>query len=114
MQEIHIYLDSFPIHNDNGRCVDIPIHIERVFNNITDNLNIIINYADIAHQNIRQYQAILDNTNVQVRGLRNELANARNHIINLNISLDNERIEAFRIQQEAEDTLNNKKNACRW
>jgi len=28
-------------------------------------------------------------------GLRNELANARNYITNLNMSLDNERIEAF-------------------
>ena len=48
-----------------------------------------------------------------MQGLRNELANARNHVTILNISLDNERIEAFRAQQEAEDALNNEKNACR-
>ena len=47
-------------------------------------------------------------------GFKNELANAKNHITNLNISLDNERIKVFCVQQETENVLNNKKNAYRW
>ena len=66
LQEICIYLDGLPIYNNNGGYVDILNHIGKLFNNITDNLNIIINCANIAHQDIRQYQAILDNTNTQV------------------------------------------------
>ena len=96
LQGIRVYLDGLSIHDDHERRADIPAHIGRLFNNITDNLDIIINREDIAHRDIRQYQAILDNTNAQVQDLKNELANARNHITNLNMSLDNKRIEAFR------------------
>ena len=113
MQEICIYLDGLSIHDDNARRVDIPNHIERAFNNITDELNTIINRADIAHRDIRQYQTILNNTNAQVQGLRNELANARNWLILLDITLDNERIEANQDQETLQDTLNNEREACR-
>src|SRR5271170_2169616 len=84
-----------------------------MFNNITDNLDKIIGHSDIAHQDIARYQGIINNGNAQVQGLRNELANARNQLTLLNISLDNERIEAFHAQQLADDALNNERKACR-
>ena len=49
LQGIRIYLNGLSIHDDNARRVDIPNHIERAFNNITDELNTIINHADIAY-----------------------------------------------------------------
>src|SRR5271170_2832567 len=85
-----------------------------MFNNITDNLDRIIGHLDIAHQDITRYQGIINNGNEQVQGLRNELANARNQLTLLNISLDNERIEAFNVQQSADDALNNEREACQW
>ena len=71
-------MDGLPTHDDNGRQADIPNHIGRLFNNITDNLLRINGHADITHQDIARYQGIINNGNAQVQGLRNELANARN------------------------------------
>jgi len=78
LQGICAYMDGLPIYDDNGRQADIPNHVERLFNNITDNLLRINGHADFAHRDIARYQDIISNGNAQVQGLRDELANARN------------------------------------
>src|SRR5271156_4199973 len=70
-------MDGLPTHDDNGRQADIPDHVERLFNNITDNLLRINGHADIAYRDIARYQNIINNGNAQVQGLRDELANDR-------------------------------------
>src|SRR5277367_6591997 len=112
LQEIRAYMDWLPIYDDNGRQADIPNHIGRLFNNITDNLLRINGHADMAHWDIARYQGIINNGNAQVQDLRDELANARNRITILDISLDNERIEANRNLNDAQAALNNARVKC--
>src|SRR5271170_603906 len=112
LQGIRAYMDGLPIYDDNGRQADIPNHVERLFNNITDNLLRINEHADFAHRDIARYQGIINNGNAQVQGLRDELANARNRITILDISLDNERIEANQNLNDAQNALNNARADC--
>src|SRR5277367_1149563 len=112
LQGIRAYMDGLPTHDDNGRQADISNYIERLFNNITDNLLRINGHADIAHWDIAHYQGIINNGNAQVQDLRDELANARNRITILDISLDNERIEANRNLNDAQAALNNARVKC--
>ena len=69
-------------------------------------------HADFAHRDIARYQGIINNGNAQVQGLRNELANARNRITILDISLDNERTEANQNLNDAQNALNNARADC--
>src|SRR5271170_2733765 len=112
LQGIRAYMDGLPIYDDNGRQADIPNHVERLFNNITDDLLRINEHADFAHRDIARYQGIINNGNAQVQGLRDELANARNRITILDISLDNERIEANQNLNDAQAALNNARVEC--
>src|SRR5271170_6341226 len=112
LQGIRLYIDGNQEHDDNAAPIAIPHHIERLFNNITDNLLRINGHADFAHRDITRYQGIINNRNAQVQGLRDELANARNRITILDISLDNERIEANRNLNDAQNALNNARADC--
>src|SRR5271170_3620752 len=55
LQGIRLYIDGNQEHDDNAAPIAIPHHIERLFNNITDNLLRINGHADFAHWDIARY-----------------------------------------------------------